>query len=370
VTLLDIERSGDFLRTVDQQKPIRHSVTSPILSTRLSAGLDVARGLAACYVILHHVANARGWSNSTGMVFRFGQEAVLVFFLLSGFVIFANERTRAMRPGGYYLRRLRRIYPALVAAMVISTLVSIDNRTFLASFQWQELLGTILSIQDISSLKPGVIVDPYLNNDPLWSLSYEVAFYIVFPVALRLWIRAPSWTNHMIGAACCTAYGFYLAAPNHWSLVATYFLVWWCGAMAADGYLRGCRDFRSMWRPLFWLLLLNMVAAAGVYVVGYRGLGLYPFLMLRHFAVALLILVALFGPFGTGVASQLCRVSKPAAVIASLSYGLYVLHFPLLVEWHRARDGWGLTTGVIILIATAWIVDRQLNKWLPRGPSY
>jgi peptidoglycan/LPS O-acetylase OafA/YrhL len=66
----------------------------PKLSARLSASLDVARAIAACYVVLHHVANARGWSNGPGLVLRFGQEAVLIFFLLSGFVIFSNERTR------------------------------------------------------------------------------------------------------------------------------------------------------------------------------------------------------------------------------------------------------------------------------------
>ncbi|MFZ1961913.1 MAG: acyltransferase, partial [Roseiarcus sp.] len=130
----------------------------PKLSARLTASLDAARAIAACYVVFHHVANDRGWSTGAGWLFRFGQEAVLIFFLLSGFVIFANERTRASRQTGYYLRRFRRIYPSLIAAMVVSTLIAIDNRTIAYTFSWKALLGTLASIQDLSGLKPGVIV--------------------------------------------------------------------------------------------------------------------------------------------------------------------------------------------------------------------
>ena len=93
------------------------------MSARLCVGLDAARAINTCYVVLHHVANARGWSHGLGLVLRFGQDAVVVFFLLSGFVIFANERTRATHPRGDYLRRLRRIYPGLIAAILVSTLV-------------------------------------------------------------------------------------------------------------------------------------------------------------------------------------------------------------------------------------------------------
>jgi peptidoglycan/LPS O-acetylase OafA/YrhL len=93
----------------DKERPMLQSEDRPKLSLRLSAGLDVARAAAACYVVLHHVAKARGWSSGPGLALRFGQEAVLIFFLLSGFVIFSNERTRATRPSGYYLRRLRGI---------------------------------------------------------------------------------------------------------------------------------------------------------------------------------------------------------------------------------------------------------------------
>jgi peptidoglycan/LPS O-acetylase OafA/YrhL len=253
--------------------------------------------------------------------------------------------------------------------MLVSTLIAIDNRTFFSTFSWKELLGTLASIQDVSFLKPGVIADPYLHDDPLWSLSYEVAFYVAFPIILSLWLRFPSRANHSIGVACCTAYVVYIVAPNHWSLVSAYFLVWWCGAMAADAYLKGARDVRSIGVPIFWLLCLTMLAAAAVFFDGYRGLGLYPFLMLRHFAFALIMLVILFGPIGTKIASPLVRFSKPAAALASVSYGIYVLHFPLLVDWNRARGSFGLMAATILLAAAAYLVDRQLNRYLPRAPT-
>jgi peptidoglycan/LPS O-acetylase OafA/YrhL len=61
------------------------------LSQRVSAGLDAARAIAAIYVVIHHWATSNQLTNGPGLIFRFGQEAVIVFFLLSGFVIFAND---------------------------------------------------------------------------------------------------------------------------------------------------------------------------------------------------------------------------------------------------------------------------------------
>ncbi len=345
---------------------MQRTKTTRELSQRLVAGLDFARALAACYVVVHHVANSRGWSHGLGLMFRFGQEAVLVFFLLSGFVIFANERDRAIHLRGYYLRRLRRIYPALVAALIISTLIAFDNGVLKVQYRSDQLLGTLLGLQDISVLKPGVIVDPYLNNSPLWSLSYEVFFYLIFPLVLRLWLHYPKLTNHAVGTTCCAAYLLYVKMPNHWALVTAYYLVWWCGAMAADGYLRSARDFRSVGAPMFWLAVLCVIATGAVLTVGYRGLGIYPFLPLRHFIAAIMMLIILFGRLGAGLASISFTLAMPAAFVASFSYGLYVLHVPLLVQWHRAQSDFGLAAAVVLMVVIAYFSDRQLSLWLPK----
>jgi peptidoglycan/LPS O-acetylase OafA/YrhL len=337
------------------------------ISPHLSAALDLSRSLAASYVVLHHLALARGWAEHGGPLFRLGQEAVLLFFLLSGFVIFANERRRALSPRGYYLRRLRRIYPALLAAMLVSTAVALDNGSFAHLFRWTDLAATLASLQDIRS-KPGVIADPYLAHYPLWSLSYEVAFYLVFPLVLAAWRRAPQRTNMIVGVSCCASYLLFALWPNHFALVAAYFLVWWCGAMAADAYLRGGSDLRAFLLPLAWLAALCAVAAATVLAVGYSGPGNYPFLPLRHFAFALVTLVALSSPLGRRIARACLPLAAPAAACASISYGLYVLHYPLLAQWERARSLPGLAGALVLLILCAWLVDRGLGHVLPRAP--
>ncbi|KUR75523.1 acyltransferase [Novosphingobium sp. Fuku2-ISO-50] len=338
------------------------------LSPRISAGLDVARALAASYVVLHHVANARGWSHGLGLLFRFGQEAVLVFFLLSGFVIFANERSRALSPKGYYIRRIRRIYPGVIIVIIISTAIAIDNGDFLKRFNWWDLFATLASLQDISSLKPGVIADPFLGNDPLWSLSYEMAFYLAFPFVLRAWSQNPGQTGMIVGVVCCTAYALFVAWPNHACLVVAYFLVWWSGAMAADAYLRGARDFRAFLPTLGWLALQCAISAVVVKLVGYKGLGFYPFLPFRHFAAGLAMLIVFSSPVGKVAANWCLPIARPAAYCASISYGLYVLHYPILVDWDRAKSPAGLAMAAVLLIVSAYLADRQLNIYLPRAP--
>ena len=140
-----------------------------------------------------------GLSSGAGIFLRFGQPAVILFFLLSGFVIFANERHRAIRPRGYFLRRLRRIYPPVLVAFVLSVVVVFDNGDLRAQFSWRELLFNLLMLQDVGETKPGVITSSFLGNGPLWTLSYEVAFYLLFPFALAAWRRKPLLTTHLVG---------------------------------------------------------------------------------------------------------------------------------------------------------------------------
>lgn len=360
------------VRQATGERPLPGAGERAKLSRRAVAGLDAARALAAFYVVLHHIADAHHWADihhwpRLGFLLRFGQEAVIVFFLLSGFVIFINEADRALRPTGYYVRRLRRIYPPLIVAMALSTAIAIDNGDLAEKFSTLGLIGTIASVQDISLLKPGVIADPYLDNGPLWSLSYEVAFYALFPLALMAWRRSPAGFNHLLGIACCLAYLVYALAPNHWALVAAYFLVWWCGAMTAEAYRRGGRSFSAICPLYCWLVALCGLAAAIVPIVGYRGLGLYPFLPLRHFLAAAVILALCLGPLGRRAASFAERCAWPAAALASISYGIYVFHYPLLINWQRAVSAPGAMIAFLLLLVLSYVADRQLNRLLPQA---
>ncbi len=341
---------------------------SAAINQRLALSLDVARAAAASYVVLHHIALTRGWGHGAGLLLRFGQEAVIVFFLLSGFVIFANEHERAFQPEGYLIRRIRRIYPPMLAAMALSVAIAADNGTLLREFSGAELVGNLLNLQDVSSLKPGVWFDAFMGNDPLWSLSYELAFYLVFPFTLRLH-KTNSHASHIIGLVCCLAFLSYLWAPNHLSLVAAYFQIWWLGAMIADAYMRGRRDARSVAVPLGYLVLLAGIAGAAVAVQGYAGLGVYPFLMVRHFAFAALMATLLFGPFGRHLAALASQLGSPARKIAGISYGLYVLHFPIIARWDRTHDDAALLWAMPLIFALAYVVEHPLMKALPRAPK-
>lgn len=354
-----IERAAPASAPAPPRTPAR-----PKLSPRARAGLDAARACSAVYVVLHHVSTALPMPGALTRALSFGQEAVMVFFLLSGFVIFANESERVRDLGAYYLRRLRRIYPIVLVAMAVSTVVwalgAAHHRP-----SWRSALATLFSVDDLDS-KPGLVGGTYLGNAPLWSLSYEVFFYAIFPLVMMLWRRRPQLTRHLVGAVAVAAYLSFLVLPNHFSLVTAYFALWWAGAAAAKAYLDGGIRLRDLRVELGWLAALTVVAVVGLAVAGFHGSSSYPFVMVRHFGVALGLLIVLATPVRTALGTVAARTARVWTWTASISYGLYALHYPVLIQPSQSY-GWRVVAPLLALtVVCAWLLERRLMPLIPR----
>ncbi|MCT7951896.1 acyltransferase [Ancylothrix sp. C2] len=191
--------------------------------------LDSLRGLASLYVVLHNlVYGLYGLdmiSENWKLLFFAGQEAVMLFFLISGFVIYLSTHQKNLDFRSFCVRRFRRIYFPFLLSILLSIIIFYFNGNLAEKFSWQELIGNLLLLQDFGRVKPGNWFSPFLGNLPLWSLSYEWWFYMLFypiykflPESKRLYII-------LAFSACC--YLIFTAYPNHLCLVGSYLIIWW-----------------------------------------------------------------------------------------------------------------------------------------------
>jgi peptidoglycan/LPS O-acetylase OafA/YrhL len=179
--------------------------------------LDAVRGFAAVYVAVAHVLHFLPEGSLLRLAFRFSQEAVILFFLLSGAVIYLSQATRRdQRFLPFFVRRFRRIYfPFLISLLVTTAVVGAVRG--LGDFRAVDLVGNLLMLQDAG--KPGNIANNYLWNNALWSLSYEWWFYLMFfPLWQRLQGRPHSGIWRVLGMSLAAWVG-YLTAPSHLWLV-------------------------------------------------------------------------------------------------------------------------------------------------------
>lgn len=331
--------------------------------------LEMLRGFAATYVVLHHLAGDRI------VLLRFGQEAVILFFLLSGFVIYLSTSAKPdMRFQEYFILRFRRIFPVFILALGLSYFCLDRPGDPSLTDGVGAFFGNLLMMQDCSFLKPGVFVNVFCGNSPLWSLSYEWWFYIMFfPIQKYV---APHRQAPLVFLIAGCGFVSYTMFPNGISLFALYFLIWWSGVELARTYLSGVGPtFRSEARSLLALGTLTICLAwlPVQLIVRHQPflLGVHPFLELRHFGAALVLLVAglvwhrlrwiffrpLFGAFGW---------------LAPISYGLYAFHVPLFVG-ATYLDGrvprWSAWTIYLIITLTAAygaevLLQRRINRFL------
>lgn len=187
-------------------RPAVVAAPGPATSAR-NAGVDALRGLAIVLVILNHIGIRIPLKRTMlGDLFPSsflsslnynGYEAVLVFFVISGFLITANALRRwgsldAIALRTFYALRFSRIVPCLLLLLVVLSLLhGLGVKDYVIDRPGQSLpgaLGAALGLhlnwyEGVTGYLPG-------NWDVLWSLSIEEVFYIGFPIACLLTRRA------------------------------------------------------------------------------------------------------------------------------------------------------------------------------------
>ncbi len=140
-----------------------------------SVYLDLLRFGAAMMVLLFHIKNLQmGPESLLKLIPSRGHDFVILFFVLSGYVISATvDRKRNQSLRDYSLDRMARIYSVAIPALILSTVLIIADQ---ASFiEFIKIVCSFFFLSEAGLMQ----MTPYLN-EPYWSLCYEVMYYIGF----------------------------------------------------------------------------------------------------------------------------------------------------------------------------------------------
>jgi peptidoglycan/LPS O-acetylase OafA/YrhL len=317
-----------------------------VISRNNSVCLDAVRSAAALTVFLHHCA----WLGLDGghlAWFRrdVGHSAVVIFFVLSGYVIAASVRP-GMTGLEYATKRAARIYSVAIPALVLTLLIDLSARHWhLASTgpayelnrPWLYGLISLVFAGDFWTL--GV---PAFSNNPYWSLDYEVWYYVAFGVAV---FARGAWR----WAGLCLVLA--LMGPKLWLL----FPIWLGGAA-----LLRLQQARPLPRPaarivaataIIAILLVKALHIEDPLNAFGEGLIDFPLRFSQWYlgdSFVGVLAMALVYALGSAEIAFPPAVQRPIVSLAKTSFSLYLVHYPLLMLFAALLPGQG---GAAILLA-------------------
>lgn len=341
--------------------------------------LEALRGMVAFYVLLGHTFSGqfRFGNHDLSFLLNFGQEAVILFFVLSGFVIqYSFQKSADKSFKLYFFKRFLRIYiPLLLVFVVNYLLVCYQDGGFFRP-DWLILAGNVLMLQDASALKSNVICGSFLGNSPLWSLSYEWWFYMIFFFVATRYRNQASTVIYVLGILAAVSYLFY---PNFVNRIIMYMVIWWVGADMAMLYLYGKGiDFGTMSKPLVVLIAVTGVLGLNVVLnsarlaqdLGYSSIGISPYLELRHFSFSIVAIVGalIWARFKWVLFDKTIGLFEP---FAKISFGVYISHW-FLVAKANYLDGvigniyirYVMYFGICFLFA--FLVERKIYPYISK----
>ncbi|MFS8110609.1 acyltransferase family protein [Rhizobium jaguaris] len=319
------------------------------------ADIDGLRALAILPVVFYH-AGIPGFGG--------GFVGVDVFFVISGFLMatlisgeIAGDDFSILR---FYERRIRRIFPALFAVLVASSvaawllLMPVELEYFARSLKAAALFTSNIQFEKESGyFDIGAQMKPLLHT---WSLAVEEQFYILFPLLLIAISRfARRYTVPILFGLLVASF-----AASAWTIfrnqTATFYLLQF---RAWELLLGGLLAFNVIPRPAR-PVMREALAAVGIGLIAIAVFGFTdhtrfpgPAALLPCLGAALVIL----GGAEYGLAGRALR-AKPLVFVGLISYSLYLWHWPIIV-FSREISGRELSPvqgGVIVFASLALAV--------------
>lgn len=319
------------------------------MTSERSLFLHLIRAVCAFLVCLNHakefiLIDRQSSDNLVSLSLRvflsLGSQSVLVFFFISGFLVGGRElqnlRFGTLNPSKYFFDRLTRLWLVIIPALFI---------TYICNYLTCERIGFYeycidsksLNFQSMSPIESQGIKDLIVNlfflqsflgpewgsNGPLWSLSFEFWYYMVFySFLILLWKmhgRVLRWTYVAIAVLIIIG-GFYLLNLRWLNLG----LVWFVGALAG-GYTKELTHFRILSASRF---LPHIVLIFAILI--------FPTMIFNKLMPNSLSLFPIMGAMFLGIYAMNPErnvVIGPFRIIiglSNISFSLYAIHFPLL----------------------------------------
>lgn len=241
--------------------------------------LDSLRGLAALTVVFHHFRSMWGgavqarWLNIFSP-FTAGREAVMLFFLLSGFVLATPYLRGKGRPYWVYLRRrVVRIYGPYLFALTLALAAAAHWHGALGYNAWADLTWNDPISLRIVLDHLGMVAnyDWVQINTAFWSLVIEMRISIIFPLLLLGTRRLRPAAS--LGLAATLLLGASLAArwlPGYVQSLETisFASIFICGIVLAMHVEQTASWYQRLGQPVRVALAL---ASAGLYLFGHHA---------------------------------------------------------------------------------------------------
>ena len=326
--------------------------------------LDGLRAVSIALVLLGHILlrdRPTPWLLDFGLVIS--SYGVTVFFVISGYLITLlmlreEDRNGSISLKKFYIRRVLRIFPALYVYILAIGLLSALG--YINDVPWHDYVASVGYIRNVFGRAH--------ETGPLWSLSLEEQFYMIWPAAVIVLGARRRLPALAVAMVAFTAWRMFLIATGRTNPAKLYMrpdqrldtILVGCGLALLRGRPRFERLTEAVLRRGWFAAAIGLMIAAWLsfgYLIPHQG-------AIEHTTTAVLIALAVHWTIRNAGTPAVSILQIPAVLfVGRLSYSLYLWHGLFMVERAPGMDAVrrfpiDLALTVVCAVGSYYLVER------------